>query len=232
MSDLVPFFSRLVDPHYAWGHIPYVLLVVSMLMRNMVWLRVIAVSSGISRILIRALVVYDPLSVFWESLLVAVNLGQLVLLWWESRRQLTNEDEKILVATILPDAPPRAVRRLLGAAEWAAIEAGTELTRQGEQVAKLMFVADGAARIERGGQMIAICSRGDFVGEMSFIAGGGASATVVADRPMRIARFDRDHLRALIARDPDLRRALEASFNRNLIDKLLKSGVAPSAVPA
>lgn len=46
---------------------------------------------------------------------------------------------------------------------------------------------------------------------------------------MRYASFDAEMLRARLADDKDLRHALEASFNRNLIGKLNRSnGGAPA----
>ncbi len=227
MPDLIALFEGLLDPHYAWGNFPYFLLVVSMLMRDMGWLRAIAIVAGVSRIIIRAFIVYDPVAVIWESVLVAVNIGQLLLLWWESRNRKVSDDEKLLLTTILPSSPRRTWHRLLKGATWRELEPGHVVVREGEEVTDLVFVTDGAARVERGDRIIAIVTRGDFVGEMSFISGGTASATVIADRPMRIASFGRAQLQAMLERDLDLRRGLEASFNRNLIDKLMKS-TAPS----
>jgi hypothetical protein len=58
---------------------------------------------------------------------------------------------------------------------------------------------------------------------MSFISGDTATATAVADKPMRIITFDNQKLTALMQRDPRVRRGIEASFNRDLMAKLSKS---------
>lgn len=227
MFDLSRVLGEIFVSYYSWAHLPYVLFVLSTLMRNMVWLRAIAVVAGLLRIVIRAAIIYDPVTVLWESVLVLVNVGQLLLIWWDSRHAHHDEDERYLLGTVLPGLRGRAARQLLALAEWREVEAGTELMREGEPVTSLVFVSDGAARIERAGKLVAICSRGDFLGEMSFIKGGGATATVVADRSMLVAQFDGDRLRALIAGQRDLQHALEASFNRNLIGKLTRP--APEA---
>lgn len=224
-----PFIYDLVSPHFAWAHWPYALLVLSMLMRNMVWLRTIAIVAGVSRIFIRALILYDPVTVAWETALVLINIGQLLLIWWDKGHAHANQDEALLAATILPGESGRAIRRLLKLARWRSVEAGETLLREGQRVDQLLFVTDGAARIEKNGALVAICSRGDYVGEMGFVSGEAATATVVADRPMRLASFDAATLRASLATDRDLRHALEASFNRNLIGKLSRaSGAAPA----
>jgi hypothetical protein len=228
MFDLGHVLRDIFISYYSWAHLPYVLFVLSTLMRNIVWLRSIAVAAGLLRIFIRAFILYDPVTVLWESVLVLVNIGQLALIWWDSRHTYHGDDERFLLGTVMPGLPGRAARQLLGLAEWRDVEAGAELIREGQPVDSLVFVSDGAARILRGGVLVAICSRGDFLGEMSFIQGGSATATVVAERPMRVAHFNRERLRALVSRQKDLRHALEASFNRNLIGKLMRSSPSPA----
>jgi len=223
----MPDFSLLLDQifreNFVYGHIPYILFVISVLMRDIKWLRIIAIAAGLLRIYIRARVVYDPVTVMWESTLVLVNTAQLGLLWWDNRHRRMNEDEAYFVQSVLPGETRTNSLALLAASQCREVAAGETLTREGSVVPRLMFVTDGAARIEKAGAIIAICSRGDFLGEISFISNGVATATAVADRPMRIISFDNDKLRALLDRNLTLRRALEASFNRNLADKLGRS---------
>jgi hypothetical protein len=228
MLETFPFLADLVSPHFAWAHWPYALLVLSMLMREMVWLRAIAIFAGVSRIIIRAGILYDPVTVAWETALVLINIGQLLLIWWDKGHRHSNEDEALLATTILPGQAGRAVRRLMQLAKWRTVEPGETLIVEGELITELLFVTDGAARIEKGGILVAICSRGDFVGEMGFVSGEVATATVIADRPMRLASFDAATLRHSLGDDKELRHALEASFNRNLIGKLSRAnGGAP-----
>ncbi|RYE11424.1 MAG: cyclic nucleotide-binding domain-containing protein [Hyphomicrobiales bacterium] len=224
-----PFLPDLVSPLYSWAHFPYALLVVSMLMRNIVWLRAIAIFAGVSRILIRSMILYDPVTVAWETALVLINVGQLLLIWWDRGQSHANEDEALLATTVLPGQPGRASRKLLKLAQWRQVEPGETLISEGQRIDHLLFVTDGAARIEKHGALVAICSRGDFVGEMGFVSGNPATATVIADRPMRLASFDSATLKASLADHPDLRHALEASFNRNLIGKLSRANAGPAA---
>lgn len=228
MPDILSFLADLVDPHFAWVHWPYALLVISMLMRRMVWLRAIAIVAGVSRIIIRSTILYDPVTVVWETALVLINVGQLLLIWWDKGHAHSNEHEALLATTILPGQSGRGVKRLMQLARWRSVEAGTVLLTEGQSVSELLFVTDGAARIEKNGNLVAICSRGDFVGEMGFVSGSTATATVVADRPMQLASFDAAALKSRLADDNDLRHALEASFNRNLIGKLSRSGPSPA----
>jgi hypothetical protein len=223
MPDFPVLLHQIFQEHFVYGHLPYILLIVSVLMRNITWLRVVAIVAGLLRIYIRAEIVYVPVTVMWESALVLINVGQLLLLWWDRRHERMSEDEQFLARSVLRGESRSTAIRLLRSGEWREVEAGTPLTVEGEKVPHLMFVAEGAARIVKGGQMVAICSRGEFLGEMSFISGDTATATAVADKPMRIITFDNQKLTALMQRDPRVRRGIEASFNRDLMAKLSKS---------
>lgn len=221
--------AGLIDPHFVPGHLPYVLLVLSMLMRDIVWLRVLAIAAGVTRIVIRGFIVYDPVAVLWEAVLVAINLGQLLLLWWYANHHRFTDDEQYLLSRLAPGTDKRALRRLFRHGRWRQVEPEAHLTEEGRPVDELMFLADGVVRIEKHGEIVAVCGRGDFIGEMSFISGGDATATAIADRPIRLLSFSQAGLRNAAIEDAGIREILETAFNRNLIDKLRKSGAAMPA---
>ena len=68
---------------------------------------------------------------------------------------------------------------------------------------------------------------------MSFVTGAPASATAIAAKPMRYLAFEQARLRAAVEADNDLRQALDASLNHNLVGKLAKANAArPERVAA
>ena len=219
-DDLI---TSLLDPAHLLTQIPYALLVLSMLMNDMGWLRAIAISAGVIRIINRAFFDIDPVIVVWESIFVAVNVGQLLLLWYYARRHRFSDDEKHFVASLPSDVERQKLRRLLRMARIATAEAGAQLTREGEAVAEVMYLAEGVVQIEREGRIIAVCGPGDFLGEMSFLSGNPASATAVVVKPVRYFAFEQHKLRAALTADSDLRRAMDSGFSRNLIGKLAKT---------
>lgn len=217
------FMARMLDPAHFLTHLPYALLVISMMMNDMGWLRAIAIAAGVIRIINRAWFEIDPIIVFWEVIFVAVNVGQLLILWWFAKRHRFNDDEQRFATIIPSNIERRTVRRLLRLAKVRHVAAGETLTTEGKPVSDLMFIADGVAQIEKGGRIVGVCGPGDFVGEMSFVSGASASATAIAARPMRYLAFDQGRLHAAIHSDGELRRALDASFNANLVGKLAKA---------
>ncbi|HEY8595436.1 MAG TPA: cyclic nucleotide-binding domain-containing protein [Devosiaceae bacterium] len=210
-------------PIQAIAHISYLLLVVSMMMRNMTRLRILAIVSGLVEITYRVNFLYDPVSIFWKSLFILVNLVQLAIIWSEKLRSRLTDDEEHFIATVIPDVHRSNARRLVKCGDWLHADEGAALTSDGVVVPTLIFISSGHVTIQKDGVIIATCGRGDFLGEISFVTGEPATADAIATTPVRYLGFEREALRKLLDDDAVLRHALESSFNRNLIDKLVKS---------
>ena len=215
--------EQFTSPGKLVGHLSYVLLVSSMMMRSMKWLRAIAISAGIVSAFYGYFFLKDFVTVFWEVIFVSVNLIQLLLLEFENRRAKFSEDEQIFIKAAVPKVERAHARRLLRLARHEELEAGTVLTTESQPVEKLWFVIEGAVRVDKGGSMVGVCGHDDFIGEIGFMLGTTASATAVVTNSIRCLSFDHPPLQALLAKDEQLRHALESSFNRNLVDKLVKS---------
>jgi signal transduction histidine kinase len=222
--DFQLFLERMLNPSHILTHVPYALLVLSMLMNDMGWLRAIAIAAGLIRIVNRAWFEVDPIIVFWEVIFVAVNVGQLMILWYYARRHRFAAHETHFAESMPRGVDRRSIRRLLRLANIRHAEPGDMLTIEGALLSDLMFIAEGVVQIERGGVIVAVCGPGDFLGEMSFVSGGPATATAVVARPLRYLAFNQMRLRNAIEADGELKQALDASFNRNLVGKLAKAG--------
>lgn len=220
MHDLI---HSLTDPVALWGHMTYLLLVVSMMMRRMVWLRSLAIVSGLAKIVYRGWLMFDPVSLIWEVVFVSVNVIQLAIIWYYQRYHRFGADEQSFVAAMPANVERRALRRLLRLARVREFEAGAQLVREGEPVPELLHVTAGVVRIEKAGRMIAACGSGDYLGEMSFLSGKPASASAIASKPVRALAFDKAALTKVLSGDTNLRRALEAGLNLNLVGKLARS---------
>jgi CRP-like cAMP-binding protein len=208
------------------GHASYVLLVASMMMTRMTWLRVLAVGSGVLSIFYNALWVYDPLSVLWEVLFVATNLAQLALTAYRNSMARFTPEERAFYEIAVPGLAPAQVRRLLKAGRWLDGEAGTVLARQGEPVANLVFLVSGEVAITMDDHVVGSCSAGDFVGEISVSTGIPATASAIAKTPIRYLAFERRFLMQLLNRSGEIGRAVELSFRHGLREKLIRTNMA------
>jgi hypothetical protein len=205
------------------GHLSYGLLVISMLMSSIVWLRAIALVSGIAGIIYSGFVLHDPIGAFWETMFVLANLAQFCLLIWRSRRIRFSDEEFLFCQNALVLVPPFLSRQFIDAGKWMDIAAGTVLTLQDEPVEQLTYIAEGLVEVSVNGRLVAECSEGDFIGELGILSGRPATATTTATTDLRALVFTRDILIRHLQRHPDLKIALHAGFKNNLRHKLAKA---------
>lgn len=224
MTSLLDELLRgLSDPVILFGHFTYFLLIASMLMRRMVTLRILAVASGLAKIVYRAVFVLDPVSVLWETIFVIVNVVQLLIIWYYEYHHRFDEEHQHF-ADNMPDTVDRsAIKRLLDLAELERLEPGRTLTSEGQAVSQLVYIADGIVKVEHADRVVAICGPGDYIGELSFLSGNPASATATVVKPTRALVFDQARLTTAIGTDAQLRRTLESALNKNLAGKLTRS---------
>lgn len=224
MNPLDPaFWSALLAPGTTAGHISYVLLVLSMMMRTMLWLRIIAISAGTASFLYGFFWLGDAVTVFWEAVFVAVNVAQLAIMAYEQRHRSLNEDEKVLVEAVLPGANMAQIRRLLALGKAHEAPPETVILRQGEEPDALIVLTRGTVQVEREGQVIGACGEGDFLGEISFQRGGPATADVIVTNTAHYTAFERKALQAFLKRHSDIASAMQASMSRNVTAKLIRS---------
>lgn len=212
--------QQLTNPISAVGHLNYILVILSVSMSSMRWLRIFAIASGVVGVFYYGFLVSDQISATWEFIFAMVNAVQLAIVLLSGRRRARDEDERLLVETVMPTLEASLRARMLKAALWVTREPGEVLVEEGQDAPQLVFIARGAARVERGGALVGVCGPGDFLGEMSFLTGRPASATVRVANEVRCCVYDPDRLKQMARKAPAIRAALEYSFNRNLVGKL------------
>ena len=115
--------------------------------------------------------------------------------------------------------------KLLRLGEWRSAEAGVVLAVEGEDVEELALIYNGEVIIEKSGAEVARSRDGTMIGEMSFIQGGNATATVRTARPTRCLVWPKEELKKLLRRNPTMDIAMNTVFSLGLARKL---GGAPS----
>ena len=223
------FLADLINPQNILGHINYILGILAVSMSSMRWLRIFAIASGIMGLLYYGLIMSDEISAMWEFIFTTVNVVQLAIILLAGRQRSGNDDERFFIQTVMPMLEGNLRARLLKLARWQTREPGDVLVEEGQERPNLVFIARGAASVERGGTLIGVCGPGDFLGEMSFLTGKPASATVRVSNEFRCCVFDPGVLKVLLDKNPSIRQTLENSFNRNLVGKLERMNEANRA---
>ena len=203
------------------GHTSYLLLIVSMLMRTMFWLRIFVIASALVAITYDGVWLKDPIGLFWETTLLVVNIVQIFLLWRENRVARFTAEERFFLDTRLKGIADGEARRLMNAGMWTDLPDGETLTVEGEPPSHLTFVAAGCVGIVVEGRRVAECGPGAFVGEMSLIGDGTASATARVEGTARVWRIPVARLESLRQSRPEQTAALDASIARDIRAKLV-----------
>ena len=79
---------------------------------------------------------------------------------------------------LLADAPDSVLARLETLMTPVRVRAGQVLVRQGARNRQFVLVQEGTLRVTRDGAQVAELGAGDFVGEVSLLGDGTATATV------------------------------------------------------
>ena len=121
--------AGLSDPVILFGHFTYFLLIASMLMRRMVTLRLLAVASGLAKIVYRAFFVLDPVSVLWETIFVLVNVIQLAIIWYYEYQHRFDEEHQHFADNVPSDVDRSAIKRLLDQSSLERYQPGHVIAR-------------------------------------------------------------------------------------------------------
>lgn len=156
----------------------------------------------------------------WEATFAIVNAVQAGILIKDRRSAQLTPEEEDLRKRMWPHLSVVDFHRLIRTGRWVSAPIGDMLTVQGEAVNSIVLVTDGRTSVDVDGKTVAYCRQGDFVGEMAFVSGNSASATVKTVSATRYLVWKFEDLKHLIRKYPDIQSALQSVFNQNLIEKL------------
>jgi hypothetical protein len=204
-------------------HVAALVGVAAMVFRNQIVLRGLLILSTLLYILYYFVALPVPMwsSVFWSVVTIGVNLFVMVRLIYD-RTQFRLSDDELRLFAAFRTLTPGEFRCLTGLAAWRTAGTRTILTREGAPVDKLYYVLDGAIGIAKGGRSFPIAD-GTFIGEVAFLRGQPASATVTLEPGARYLEWSVTALNAHFEKAPTLRTSLVGLFNADLAAKLARA---------
>jgi len=171
----------------------------------------------------RALWIGDFVTAGWAGALAGLCLVLIGRRLWEDGNARFNPDELAMVRTLFDALPTSRARHLIDQGVWLAGKEGDVLTREGEPVDHLYYLAEGEARVLSQGVEVGMCRPGDLIGELTVLSGERASATVILSSAARFWCAPADDLRPYVEAHEDIRRAIEHGFATVLKAKLRAS---------
>ncbi len=222
--------ESMFSPSGLLGNASYVLLILSMAMRNMFWLRILAVFSGITGIIYDAFILHDPVGTFWESCFTLVNLVQWAWLNRERRALKLNQDELNIKHRFFENVTDIELKQLFNCSEFITLNIGENLTVQGKKVENLFMLTQGNVTISYNGNIVSQCSAGDLIGEIGFLTQSAASATATAATVCKAIKFNHQQISVLLKSSPDLTITLNNIINKGLAEKLVRQNESNHAM--
>ena len=204
-----------------FGHVAYAFLALSYILTNIFWLRVTAVVSMFLEIVYFSYSGGDlATGIGWTVLFILINAYQLFWLLRDRMSLRLPEAEGPMLREALSELDDAQISRLLKAAEWKDCIAGDKLTTQNKPVDELYFLCSGRVNVEVDKSTVAHLEKGSFVGEIAYLTGNTATATVVVDAPSRVLALSRTRLAKVIASDSHINGIIHQLLGRDLAMKM------------
>lgn len=172
---------------------------------------------------IRAATTGDVTDAILGSMLILLAAAVVGRRLWRDRAVRFTPDEQHMMDSLFDGLPRGRARHLVDQGVWISGKAGDTLTREGEPVDHLYYLADGDARVLCNGVEVGHCAAGDLIGELTVLSGETATATVILTRPSRFWCAPAEDLRPYVEAHEDIRRAIEHGFATVLKAKLRAS---------
>jgi Popeye protein conserved region len=204
------------------GHLASILTMAAYLLKDILWLRLLTILSCFAGIAFNYFVPATPLwsIIYWNMLFAAINIVQIAIIIRERTGIHFTEEEKELHDTLFKNFAPFEFMKLMRIAQWLEAKQGEVLAVEKETLKAVMLIYNGLVGVETNGQEVARLKDGNFIGEVSFITGGAATATVRALQPTRYIAWSKDAISQLLNRNPSMRFAMQSMLSTDLSKKL------------
>ena len=203
-------------------HLGFLLLALAVLVKHPVAARALVAAAALCWLL-RAALLGDPATAAWSGLIAALALILVGRRLWRDRAVRFTPDEQHMMDSLFDGLPRSRARHLVDQGIWISGRAGDTLTREGEPVEHLYYLAEGDARVLCRDVEVGHCGPGDLIGELTVLSGETATATVILNRPSRFWCAPAEDLRPYVEAHEDVRRAIEHGFATVLKAKLRAS---------
>lgn len=130
-------------------------------------------------------------------------------------------EESAFIRSKLPQISRPLARKLFKAGAWSDLDQGTVIATQDRELGALVYLLLGEAEVTHNGQPVGHIQSDTFIGELTCLDGGVATASVTVKSPSRVFRISSKALQKLCSLNPDLHVAFEKSIRKDTGLKLV-----------
>jgi hypothetical protein len=210
-------------------HAANILLLTAYSVRNILWLRFLAVASSLAAMPYFLLQPTPLWAAFgWSVLFTGINIFQASRLLLERRPvKLTAEEEEVR-RLAFRELAPRKVLELLSIASWETSAPGERLIEQGMPVESVSLIVRGKVRMISSGHIVGELGAGEFVGSALLLTGALSEVDGTTAEPTRTVRWDVDTLERYLQANPETRNLFQEHLVHDLAGKLQRLGAEVS----
>ena len=204
-------------------HLGALASVIAVAMRGQLQLRVVLLVSYLLYILDNVVGTQQPewAYLFWNALFFAINLYVLADIILDRTTFGLSSEEREVLANLFSLSPGQ-FRRLNRIARWRVADDSTLITVEGVVPGSLFYIYDGDIEVTKGDRSIMVAA-GSFIGEIAFLRGTPASASVTIAPGSRYMEWPVPQLQQHLARHHSLRVAVNRMLSDDLALKLARS---------
>jgi len=193
--------------------------------KKIILLRITLIVAGLLEIWSFLLIAADDLliNIIWGVLFVVINLFMIGLYIYEHKSLSLKDDEAKLYYLVFHKMEKVLFKKLINAGHWIASPSNSVLIRENEKTNTLLLLFEGKFRIESEGKIITYLNPGSFIGEISFITGGLATATAISETDSRLYCWDKKSLVKLLEHNPNMDIEMMKVFSSDLVNKLVRA---------
>ncbi len=208
------------------GHVAYTLIFFSFLVRNLLWLRSLAIIASFTSIAYNYYVPVEPLwvPIQWNCIFIITNVVQITITLLEKRNFKLEGYEAYLHDRFFADLTSAEFKKLVKNGYLRTSEKNEVLIEQHCAVEALMVVIDGEVQVTSNGREVCRLGKGHFLGEMSFLTDEPTKAEVSSIGEISYFFWEKDQLKDLISKKPKMMNAIQRVLSNQLIDYILDEG--------
>ncbi|MEM7463155.1 MAG: cyclic nucleotide-binding domain-containing protein [Pseudomonadota bacterium] len=206
------------------ANISYALLLLSYIMKDILWLRILTVFS----LFFEVPYYYfqsEPLwaGIGWDTAFILINVYWITYLGIERRPVRFTDEQKRIYETSLNRLRPHHARKLFKTGKSKSIAENETIAEQGEKMDEIALITDGNVALRMNDRTVEELGPGHFIGSAIFLDGRQDSQTIahiVAVEPTQMITWNHKELRKMIENDNQLSMAIEASLGLDMAQLL------------
>jgi CRP-like cAMP-binding protein len=206
-------------------HAANILLLAAYSVRDILWLRLLAVASSIAATPYFLLQPTPLWAAFgWGLLFTGINLFQSWRLFLERRPvKLTPEEEEVR-RLAFPDLPPRKVLQVLSIGSWTTAAPGERLIEHGKPVETMSLLVRGKVQVTKDGRILGELGPGEIAGSALLLTGAQADVDAVTVDPVHLVQWEAGTLDRYLNANPETRNEFQRHLARDLAGKIRRLG--------